>query len=330
MKSIGARKNNIFIMSSLSEKISEIAPYIGETPLYRLPAENIELYGKLEYFNLTGSVKDRAAYNILTSAIREGKIDEQTTIIESSSGNFALSLATICRHLGLKFIAVIDPNINGLNEQKIRELASGVVKVTDRDATGGFLLSRIRYIEEVMRTEQNVYWTNQYDNPDNFKGYYMTLGPEIIRELPVLDYVFVAVSSGGTITGLSKSLKEHYKNLTVVAVDVEGSVIFGSMPKRRHISGIGSSKASSILQHAIIDDVCIVSEPDIVRGANSLYEEHNIFAGGSSGAVWFAIREYFRHCNFSRRPVVAFVCPDHGESYRNTIYNANWVAAGLI
>lgn len=310
--------------------MSEVAPYIGETPLYRLVAENIELYGKLEYFNLTGSVKDRAAFNILTSAIREGKIDEQTTIIESSSGNFALSLATICRHLGLKFIAVIDPNINGLNEQKIRELASGVVKVTDRDETGGFLLSRIRYIEEVMRTEQNVYWTNQYDNPDNFSGYYRTLGPEIIRDLPVLDYVFIAVSSGGTITGLSMSLKEHYKDVTVVAVDVEGSVIFGSMPKRRHISGIGSSKVSSILQHALIDDVCIVTEPDIVRGANSLYAEHNIFAGGSSGAVWFAIQEYFRHRNFSRKPVVAFVCPDHGESYRNTIYNTNWVAAELI
>ena len=316
-------------MSSLIEKISEVAPYIGETPLYRLDVENIELYGKLEYFNLTGSVKDRAAYNILTSAIRGGEIDDRTTIIESSSGNFALSLATICRHLGLKFIAVIDPNINALNEKKIRDLAYKVVKVTERDETGGFLLSRIRYIEEVMRTEQNVYWTNQYDNPDNFGGYYKTLGPEIIRALPVLDYVFVAVSSGGTVTGLSRSLKEHYKGLKVVAVDVEGSVIFRATPKRRHISGIGSSKASSILQHAIIDDVCIVTEPDIVKGANSLYAEHNIFAGGSSGAIWFAIQEYFRHRDFFRQPVVAFVCPDYGESYRNTIYNTNWVAAEL-
>jgi len=304
------------------ETLEQIRPFIGHTP-FKSVDENIHF--KLEYFNLTGSVKDRAAFNILKSAIHKGIVNADTYVIESSSGNFAIALATLCRELGLKFIAVIDPNITELYERSLRILAHDVVKVTQLDETGGYLLNRIKKVEELCSTWQNTYWPNQYENPDNFMAYYNGLADEIISKFTQLEFLFVSVSSGGTITGLSRRLKEHYPQLKVIGVDVKGSVIFGDTPAKRYISGIGSSKIPPIIKSAIIDDFVLVRQTDIIKGCHMLLQEYNILAGASSGAAYFAMRQVIRDQSVPVGDTKLVLVPDKGTAYLETIYNPAWI-----
>jgi len=306
-------------------RLEAIKPFIGQTPLKELDLDNVKLFAKLEYTNLTGSIKDRPAYRILWEALSEKKIDSNTTIIESSSGNFAIALSIMCRNLGIKFIAVIDPVINQEYEKLLCLLCYKVIKVTEIDETGGYLLNRIKVVKEYCEQHENVFWPNQYDNYYNYLSYYEGLSLEVHRSFPKLDYIFVGVSSGGTITGLSLRLKELYPSIKVIGVDVEGSVIFGGKPQKRFISGLGASKSSSILSNAKIDEVVIIPQMAIVTGCEELLNEQVIFGGGSSGAVYYAIKQYFADKYIHDKPIVLFMCPDKGTAYMNTIYKENWL-----
>jgi cysteine synthase A len=305
--------------------LSELENLIGNTPLQQLKSDHLNLYVKLEYNNFSGSIKDRATLLILREAIRRGDVNQNTVIVESSSGNFAISLAMVCKRLGLKFIPVIDPNINKSYEHILRLIAPDAVKVSELDATGGYLLTRIQKVKEICLAHPNSFWTNQYDNADNYRAYYQGLGPEICRAFDTLDYVFIAVSSGGTVTGVSRSVKERFPGAAIVAVDIEGSVIFGNAPKKRYISGIGSSKIPSILKEATIDDVIHVAHHDVIEGAHRLLYDQLIFGGASAGAVYYAIGEYFKDKHFEGKPNVVFFCPDKGVYYLDSIYNPNWM-----
>jgi N-(2-amino-2-carboxyethyl)-L-glutamate synthase len=305
--------------------LEQIKPLIGNTPVVELQHDSVSLYAKLEFKNYSGSIKDRAAYNILWSAIRSNRINNDTLIVESSSGNFAIALARICRHIGLRFIPVIDPNINHENEAMLRLFTDHVEKVSKEDSTGGFLLTRIDKVRQICTENPNSFWTNQYDNPDNYMGYYHTLGKEICDHFDQLDYIFLAVSSCGTIAGLSRSVKEKFPHAVIVAVDIEGSVIFNAPPQKRYISGLGSSKVPSILKFAIVDEIMHVTHEEIVAGCHNLLKQHNIFGGASTGAVYCAINNYFGSREAAEKPVVLFCCADKGDSYINNIYNRNWV-----
>ncbi|KIO74911.1 pyridoxal-5'-phosphate-dependent protein subunit beta [Pedobacter lusitanus] len=307
------------------KKLEKIKGFIGNTPLKKLEYGLFNLFVKLEYCNFTGSSKDRAAFSILKTAIQNGLINEETLIVGSSSGNFAIAVASMCKFLGLKFIPVIDPNINPLYEKQLELLAYDVVKVTKLDITEGYLLTRIETVEHICKSNQNSFCADQYNDPNNYKGYWDTLGVEIAENFDSLDYIFIGVSSGGTITGVSKKIKEKFPNVVIVAVDVEGSVIFSQKPIKRYVSGIGASKVPSIIHEAIIDDVIHVSQPHIVTGCYELLNEQALFAGASSGAVYYGIKEYFQERNISKDANVLFICPDRGNAYMDTIYNAEWV-----
>lgn len=305
-------------------QLNSIAHLIGNTPLRKLNMEGYNLFAKLEYNNYSGSIKDRASFNIIRNALQNGDINKDTLIVESSSGNFAISLASICKVLGLKFIPVIDPNINQGYESLLRLLCNRVTKVSKPDATNGYLLTRIETVKEMCVQEENVFWTNQYENVYNYQGYYQ-LGKEIERDFDELDYVFVAVSSAGTVTGLSQILKMSFPKVKIVAVDVVGSVIFGGAPGKRFISGLGASKVPPLLPHAIIDEVIYVSQSDIIESCHQLLNEQMIFAGASTGAVYHAIKKYFSQKTISRRYNVLFFCADKGSAYMENVYNAEWV-----
>ncbi len=306
-------------------KLLNIQPLIGNTPLVELKPQGlpVHLYVKLEYNNYSGSIKDRPAFHILSEAIRNREITGSTPIVESSSGNFAIALASLCQVLGLHFIPVIDPNINPLYEIQLNLMCRHVVKVEQPDYTGGYLLSRIEEVKRICNTRQG-YWTNQYENVNNYLSYYQGMGPEICRHFRTLDYAFIGVSSAGTITGLSRRLKEHFPNVKVVAVDVEGSVIFGNAPKPRFVSGIGASKVPPVLQYAAIDEVIHVPHADIIAGSRQLLAEQMIFGGASTGAVYWAIKNYPWPDGGSAVPNVLFLCTDKGTAYLDTVYNAQW------
>ncbi|MHA4262417.1 2,3-diaminopropionate biosynthesis protein SbnA (plasmid) [Bacillus cereus] len=307
------------------KKLEKLGALIGNTPMIKLEDKKINLYAKLEYYNLMNSVKARAAYHILKSAIERGEVTEDSTIIESSSGNFAVAIATFCKYIGLKFIPVIDPNINESYKNFLSSMSYQVIKVNKRDETGGYLLTRLEKVKELLDTIPHAYWTNQYNNQDNFQAHYQGIGSELANDFNQLDYAFIGVSTGGTIAGVSKRLKEKFPNIKIVAVDSQGSVIFGDKPCKRYIPGIGASIVPGMIKNALIDDVVIVPEIKTVTGCYELFNKHAIFAGGSSGTSYYAIQQYFENKVFQYTPNVVFLCPDNGQAYTSTIYNPEWV-----
>src|SRR5438270_3457694 len=243
---------------SLVTRLEQLGKTLRPTPHVPLVMEHMNLFAKLEYVNPVGSIKDRPALWILKRAAERGEISESTTIIESSSGNFASALAAFTRLVGLRFIPVIDPNVSGTYESFLRRLCDTVVRVDQRDETGGFLKTRLQMVEHLRMTVPNAYWTNQYANPDAADAHYQLTAGEICADFDSLDYVFIGVSTGGTIAGMSRRLKERYPNVRIVAVDTQGSVIFGDTPRKRHIPGVGSSIVPPLLSHASIDDVVLI------------------------------------------------------------------------
>jgi N-(2-amino-2-carboxyethyl)-L-glutamate synthase len=302
---------------------------IRETPMVELSHEKIDLYAKLEYVNGIGSIKDRTAFWILNGAVQRGDVGPNTTIVESSSGNFACALATLCFILKLKFIPVIDPNISPFYEAYLRAYCRTVVKVEEADAFGNYLETRLRTVQTLCRRIDDSYWTNQYENPDGMAAHYEATAGEICRSAPHLDYVFLGVSSGGTIAGVSRRLKEHYAGVKVIAVDAEGSAIFRQIPRKRYIPGIGSSISPGLLRNALIDEVAIVPELEAVAGCREMLDRHGLFVGGSTGTVYSAIQRYFSRQQMRNRPAVLFLCCDKGTAYLHNVYDEEWVQSHL-
>lgn len=305
------------------KKLEKLSAFIGNTPLIELKQDDISMFAKLEYNNFTGSSKDRASYSLIYNGIKDGKINEDTTIIASSSGNLAISVASICKILKLRFIPVIDPNINSAYEHLLNLISYDVVKVTERDYTGGYLLNRIQTVDRLHAEIPNSFVADQYADPNNYKGY-QGLADEIMNSFDYLDRIFIAVSSSGAITGISSYLKKQRPEIQIIGVDVEGSVIFNAKPVKRFISGIGASQVPPIIENAMIDDVVILTQLDIIRGCSELLNEQAIFAGASSGAVYLAAKNYAKIYGAEGRSLLIF--PDKGHTYLDTIYNKDWAA----
>jgi 2,3-diaminopropionate biosynthesis protein SbnA len=309
--------------------LNNIGELIGNTPLHKLSLPDRNLYVKLESHNIFGSIKDRPAYFIMRNAIRKGFVNQNTIVIESTSGNFGIALAGICNTLKIKFIAVIDPNISKEKQQILELLCHRVIKVTKADHSGGYLLTRIAAVQAFCRETANAFNPNQYKNPDNYLSYYHTLGEEICSAFASLDFIFVSVSSCGTIIGLSRKLKEKFPDLKVIAVDVEGSLIFTDQPKERKISGIGAGLRSEFIDLGYIDDVIILKQEEIIAGCKELLNEHSLLLGASSGAAYFAARKYLSETDCPKGSHSLFISPDSGASYLNNIYSEDWVRQNI-
>jgi cysteine synthase A len=310
---------------ALLRRIDRLGRLLRPTPLVPVSLPGVQLYAKLEYVNPVGSIKDRSAYWILKRAAERGDIDEHTTIVESSSGNFAAALATYAALLGLEFVPVIDPNILPTYESFLRRTCRRVVKVEEPDETGSFLKTRLRKVHELCATLDRPFWTNQYGNKDGMDAHYELTGQEVCQELATLDFAFIGVSSGGTIAGMSRRLKEHYPGVKVIAVDAAGSVIFGGPPRKRYIPGIGASIVPSLLAHAVVDDVVIVPEKETAQACQDLLWEHGLFVGGSSGTSYAAARRYAPRMRATPDATAVFLCTDRGTAYMDTVFNPEWI-----
>ncbi|WP_165456352.1 cysteine synthase family protein [Pedobacter kyonggii] len=295
----------------LIEIIHHLDRRVGNTPLLRL-LKSPNLYAKIEYTQFTHSIKIRPAMYIMREAILSGVVNTDTTIIESTSGNFGIALAHICFALNLKFIAVIDSNTPQEKQKMLKLLAYKVVTIDKEDNQGGYLINRIKFVNDYMDDHTNCFNPNQYSNVGNPDSYYYGLSEEIIRSFAHLDVVFLSVSSGGTITGLSRRLKEAYPNIKIVGIDVEGSQIFSSEPKKRRLSGIGSSIRSEVIEMAHIDEFVILSDQAVVDGCKLLYRNELIFAGISSGAAYAVA---YRHHEMFPEQTGLFICADDARSY---------------
>ena len=310
--------------SELVARLGQLRKTLRPTPHVPLAVKGMDLFAKLEFVNPVGSIKDRSAYWILKRAAERGEICDRTTVIESSSGNFANALATFTHMVGLKFIPVIDPNVSGASESFLRRICPNVVKVTERDDTGGFLKTRLQMVKHLCATTEDAYWTDQYGNPDAAEAHYELTAPEICGDFDSLDYAFIGVGTAGTIAGLSRRLTERYPRIHIIAVDSEGSVIFGGPPRKRHIPGIGSSIVPKLLAQARIDDVVLIPERETAEACAELLTTHGLFVGGSSGTAFAAVKRYASKMTGVRRPTALFLCPDRGMPYLDTVFDSKW------
>ncbi|MFE2247690.1 2,3-diaminopropionate biosynthesis protein SbnA [Streptomyces lavendulae] len=317
-------------MSDLRDRLRKLESSLKTTRVVPVDDDKVDLFAKLEFENPNGSSKDRAAFWILKRGIERGDITEGTTVLESSSGNFAISMASFCHTLGIRFVPVIDPNCNTSTEAYLRSRCERVEKVTTRDRTGGYLRTRLQRVQEIRQELDRCYWPNQYSNDDALEANYRLTGEEIVGSFSSLDYLFVGVGTGGTISGLSRRLKEAFPDIKVIAVDAAGSAVFGQHPKVRRIPGIGSSIVPPLVGKAIIDDIVIVPERQAADGCRQLLRRSGIHAGGSTGSMYAAIQHYFTQRPVSGPPPsVLFICADRGAGYTETVYNNAWVAEFL-
>ncbi|MCZ8521324.1 MULTISPECIES: 2,3-diaminopropionate biosynthesis protein SbnA [Paenibacillus] len=309
-----------------------IAAAIGGTPLIRLERlfedKPFQVYGKLEWMNPGGSSKDRPALYMLREAIRRGDISKDTVVIESSSGNLAISLAQLCCYLGLRFICVVDPRTTEQHKQIIRSFHGEISLVTKPDEeTGEYLPARIQRVQELLRQWPQAYWTNQYGNPDNYLAHAETTMREIGEQLGNVDYLFCAASSCGTIRGCMEYIRSRQWSTRIVAVDAIGSVIFGGEKGPRKLPGMGAGITPGLYRPDIADEVVQVSDEECVRGCRDLVRREAILAGASSGGVLSAVRRLAD--SIPAGSICAVILPDRGERYLDTVYNDDWVRREL-
>lgn len=314
--------------ATLQHRLDQIRHLMRPTPLQRLDSQQADLRVKLEFLNPFGSSKDRAAYWVLKGAVQRGQVTTDTTVVESSSGNFALAMASMCRMLNVRFIPVLDPNCAGPTLAFLTQSCDRVEVVSARDSSGGFLGTRLQRVQQLREELGDVFWPNQYGNHDSVEGHYQLTGRELVEQTDGLDFIFIGTGTGGTICGVSHRVKESFKGAQVVAVDTAGSAIFGQPPAPRHIPGLGSTQRGPFFDEASIDDVVIVEELDTAHACRGLLHRHGLYAGGSTGTVYHAIENYFSG-RVRRRPRVAFIAADRGTSYGSTVYNPDWVTQKL-
>lgn len=305
-----------------------LSEFIGNTPLVELELpfsrDIFRIFAKLEMFNPGGSIKDRPALHMVKQALQSGKINQSVHLIESSSGNLAIAMAMIAQQMKLKFTAVIDPNITSTNRSLIESYGASIDLVTEKDEEGGYLHTRIRRVQTLLREVPNSVWLNQYANPDNPAAHYHGAGAEIVSEMPVEPtHAFICVSTCGTIMGLTRRLREAWPKIRIIAVDIAGSVIFGPSRDRRRIPGIGASRIPEQLDSSEIDEVVLVNDFESVEACRLLVREEGLLAGGSSGSVIAAIRKLAPQ--LPRDAVVITVLPDRGERYLDSVYDPDWL-----
>lgn len=306
-----------------------IVSAVGRTPIVAMtrlfPDVPIELFGKLEFLNPGGSVKDRPALHIIEEALEQGRIAPGSVVVESSSGNMAVGLAQACLYYGLRLICVLDSKALPQNLRVLRTYGAEIDVVDEPDAeTGELLQARLNRVRQLCESNPGSFWPNQYANRGNPMSHYRTTMQEVVDILGEVDYVFVATSTCGTLRGCGELVRDLGLTTKLIAVDAYGSLIFSDEKRERHVPGIGAGLKPPHCDHDLIHRFLHVSDMDCVFGCRRLLEREAILAGGSSGGVVQAISRMAVDIPAGSR-CVAILC-DRGERYLETVYDDRWVS----
>ena len=310
---------------------------IGWTPLIRLNriARGIRtpVYGKAEFFNPGGSVKDRIGMPIIEQAEREGKLKPGGTIVEGTSGNTGVGLAIAAALKGYKCIFTMPDK---MSQEKVRLLKAFGAEViitptaVAPDHPDNYVMMAKRIAEETA----NAVLANQFYNQVNPNAHYATTGPELWEQTEGKITHFVAsAGTGGTITGVGRYLKEKNPSIKIIAGDPQGSILaelWRSKGKTKiegaqyKIEGIGQDKLPGTLDMSVIDDYRTVNDSDSFAMARRLTREEGLFVGGSSGLITHIALQVAREVDDPDALVVTFLC-DTGERYLSKLYNDEWM-----
>lgn len=289
---------------------------IGSTPLLKvnnLTEENsASLYVKLEKFNATGSVKDRAALGMIEKAEREGLLKKGDTIIEPTSGNTGISFAMIGSLKGYKIIIVMPESMSKERRDVIKAFGAELILTEAKSGMKG----SIEFAKK-LSVEKGYFLPQQFDNVGNSTKHYETTAIEIINDIPDVDVVVAGVGTGGTITGIAKNLKERNKNVKVIAVEpVDSMVLSGGNAGAHKIQGIGAGFVPKIYDSNLVDKIMTVTNEDAYEMAKDYAKKEGILIGISAGAAIYAAVEVANKLGKDKKVVV--IAPDGGEKYLST------------
>lgn len=300
----------------MSKKIYNNAiDLIGSTPMVRINKipglTGGSVYAKMELFNPGGSIKDRICLSMIEAAEKAGRLHPGDTIIEPTSGNTGIGLALVAAVKGYKAILVMPESMSTERFGLLSSFGAEVVLTSAIDGMKGSIIEAERLLKE----NPGYFMPDQFSNPANPEAHRKTTGPEIWDAMNgEVDAFVAAVGTGGTITGVGEVLKEHNKNIRIVAVEPASSpVISGGSPGPHKIQGIGAGFIPSVLNRDIIDEIIPVTDDEAFETAKLLSKEEGLMVGISSGANVFAAMKVAKKLGAGKN-VVTVLC-DTGERY---------------
>ena len=294
---------------------------VGNTPLVRV--NNIEekegldasVVAKLEYFNPAGSVKDRIAKEMIQDALEKGLINENTTLIEPTSGNTGIGLSAVATALNLKIIITMPETMSVERRNLMKAYGAELVLTPGSEGMKG----AIAKAKELASQIENSFIPGQFENPANPTAHYKTTGPEIYEQTEGKVDIFVAgVGTGGTISGIGKYLKEKNPEVKVVAVEPASSPVLSTGKGGAHkIQGIGAGFVPETLDTKIYDEIITVENEDAFATGKEMAKTEGILVGISSGAALYAAKELAKREENAGKTIVVLL-PDGGDRYLST------------
>ena len=298
---------------------NNITELIGNTPLVKLNFPSLKtgatILGKCEFMNPTSSVKDRIGFNMIKDALDKGLINQETRIIEPTSGNTGIALASICAALGLKLTLTMPESMSMERRNLLKALGAELVLTP---AVAG-MKGAIDKADELKESLADAIVLQQFQNPANPEIHRLTTAKEILRDTDKsVDIFIAAVGTGGTLTGTGSVLKEEIPEIQIIAVEPEESaVLSGGKPGAHKIQGIGAGFVPGILDVELYGEVIKVSNDDAIETAKMLAKHEGLLVGISAGANVYAAMQVAARPENQGKTIVTILC-DTGERYLST------------
>ncbi|PKN14937.1 MAG: cysteine synthase A, partial [Deltaproteobacteria bacterium HGW-Deltaproteobacteria-24] len=294
---------------------NDITELIGNTPLVKLKKASVNdttVLGKCEFMNPTHSVKDRIGFNMINEALKEGLINENTTVIEPTSGNTGIALAAVCAAKGIKLVLTM-PSSMSLERRKLLQALGAQLVLTEPEKG---MKGAVDKANELSQETPNSFVPQQFANKANPAIHRITTAKEILEQTDgKVDILVAAIGTGGSITGIGEVLKQHNPNIQVIAVEpVASPVLSGGKPGPHKIQGIGAGFIPSILNTGIYDEIVQVSNEDAIATSRALAKEEGILVGISAGANTFVSSQIAARPENKGKTIVTILC-DTGERY---------------
>ncbi len=305
----------------MSEIKNSFLDLVGNTPLVRVnnlikkDELKADVLAKLEYFNPAGSVKDRIAKEMILDALEKGLINENTTLIEPTSGNTGIGLSAVATALNLKIIITMPETMSVERRNLMKAYGAELVLTPGSEGMKG----AIAKAKELASQIENSFIPGQFENPANPTAHYKTTGPEIYEQTEGKIDIFVAgVGTGGTISGIGKYLKEKNPEVKVVAVEPASSPVLSTGKGGAHkIQGIGAGFVPETLDTKIYDEIITVENEDAFATGKEMAKTEGILVGISSGAALYAAKELAKREENAGKTIVVLL-PDGGDRYLST------------
>lgn len=293
-----------------------VTELIGNTPLVRLQnasdTTETTILGKCEFMNPTHSVKDRIGTNMIKAALEKGLINENTTVIEPTSGNTGIALASVCAGLGIKLILTMPSSMSIERRKLLKALGAELVLTEPEKGMKG----AIDKADELAKETPDSFIPQQFANEANPEIHRKTTAQEILKDTDgKIDIFVAAIGTGGSITGIGEILKEHNPDIQIIAVEPEASpVLSGGKPGPHRIQGIGAGFVPDVLNTDLFSEVVTVSNEDAIESSRNLAKNEGLLVGISAGANVFVAEKVAARAENKGKTIVTILC-DTGERY---------------